>query len=39
MADIIQKLKKLQLDQAEIRHKLKNLEDQVDIYEKTMNKV
>jgi hypothetical protein len=39
MAEIIEKLKKLQLDQVEIRNKLKNLEDQVDIYEKTINKV
>jgi hypothetical protein len=39
MAEIIEKLKKLQLDQVEIRNKLKNLEDQVDTYEKTLNKV
>ena len=39
MAEIIEKLKKLELDQAEIRNKLKKLEDQVDLYEKTVNKV
>ena len=39
MTEIIEKLKKLELDQADIRNKLKNLEERVDSYEKTLSKV